>query len=70
MTAVVDVEAEGFVCPRLFYNFLSAVDGAGVRDQAFLLRAAGAFVANEVCTFMHIGFCDLPYPFVADDVRA
>ena len=70
MAAVVDVETDGFTFPPLFYNFLSAVDGVGVRDEAFILRAAGAFVANEVCTFMHIGFCDLPYPFVADDVRA
>ena len=53
MAVMIDVETGGVTCPRLFYNFLIAVDGVGTRDQAFVLRAAGVLMANEVRTCMH-----------------
>ena len=35
--------------PLVFVDFLDGVDRTGKKDREFLLRAAGVFVAHEVC---------------------
>ncbi len=35
-------------CPSDFYDFLATVDGTRKREQPFLLKAAGVFMAQEM----------------------
>ena len=48
---------ESKTCTRMFYDFLMSVDGEGIRDKAYILRAADVLIANEVCLVLHMSGC-------------